>query len=238
MLFPPTPPALPDREGSVGDATVEASVLPGGGSRQPEGGRCQRLWGSPLRGRDRRAARKAWCRRPLSREEPSVPFTRALPLTPSAPHPGWSRVRRGVPAVGEVLRRCLSGAFSKPVGVWGRGGAGGSPPARGLTWGAIPGPRSLGRAATPAVETRAGFPPPSTLASRGRAFPLQQKPKASSGREEAGPGEAAGELPLRAAPLYTPRTKRRSARGHRPGRSAQGGLRRGRKGAASRRGQG
>lgn len=136
---------------------------------------------------------------------PSPPFpgrSRAFlspalsPLTPSAPHPGWSRVRRGVPAVGEVLRRCLSGAFSKPVGVWGRRGEGGSPPARGLTWGAIPGQRSLGRAATPAVETRAGFPPLSTLASRGRAFSLQQEPKASSGREEAGPGGGGGRAPF------------------------------------------
>ncbi|XP_019322500.2 early growth response protein 3 isoform X1 [Panthera pardus] len=82
LLFPPTPPALPDREGSVGDATIEASVLPGGGSRRPEGGRCERLWGSPLKGRDRQAARKAWCYRPLSREEPSVPFTRAPPPPP------------------------------------------------------------------------------------------------------------------------------------------------------------
>lgn len=88
MLFPPTSPSLPDREGSVGDATVEASVLPGGGSRRPEGGRCERLWGSPLRGRDRRAARKAWCRRPLFREEPSVPFTRTLPPYSLSPPPG------------------------------------------------------------------------------------------------------------------------------------------------------
>lgn len=41
----------------------------------------------------------------------------------------------------------------------------------GAATGSIPGPRSLGRAATPAMETPAGFPPPSTLAKLRLGFP-------------------------------------------------------------------
>lgn len=238
MLFPPTPPSLPDREGSVGDATVEASVLPGGGSRRPEGGRCERLWGSPLRGRDRWAARKAWCRRPLSREEPSVPFTRTLPPYSLSPPPGM-----------------------EPCAAWSpRGGRGTATlPFRGVqqTRGGV-GTEGRGRGSTRAGAAPGGDPPAEELGKSGHSrrgdtgrfsaalhplllrlsflLPARAKSFFRPGGGWAG-GEAAGELPLRAAPLYVPRTKRWSTRGHRPGRSAQGGLRWGRKGTASRRGR-
>lgn len=197
LLFPPTPPALRDREGLVGDATVEASVLPGGGSRRPEGGRCEQLWGSPSprRGPDRWTALKAWCCSPLSREEPSVFFTRALPpLTPSASHPGWSHVRRGVPTVGEVLRRCLSGAFSKAIGGVGTAGRG-----RGLTHGAGERVCHRGRSWDPGAWERRPLPPwrhrpvfrrsPLSLAGF-RFFPSSPSRKLLQAGRRLGPGEA------------------------------------------------
>ena len=172
LLFPPTPPALRDREGLVGDATVEASVLPGGGSRRLEGGRCEQLWGSPSprRGPDRWAACKAWCCSPLSREEPSVFFTRALPppyslsLPPGMePCAAWSphggRGTATLPFRGVQQSHWGCGDGGEREGAHPRGGGKGLPP------GAILGPGSLGTAAAPAVETWAGFPPLSTLLS-------------------------------------------------------------------------
>lgn len=72
----------------------------------------------------------------------------------------------------------------------------------------------------------------SRLAEAGLS-PSRKSRKLLQARRRLGLGEAAGELLLRAAPVYAPRTKRRSALGQRPGRRAHGGLRRGRKGAAS-----
>lgn len=151
LLFPPTPPALRDREGLVGDATVEASVLPGGGSRRSEGGRYEQLRGSPSPRRGPRSL--GLCTRrgaiaPFSGGAQRLFHPRSPPLTPSASHPGWSHVRRGVPAVGEVLRRCLSGRSAKPLGVWGRRGEGGGSPTgrgKGFATGGDPGTRELGK---------------------------------------------------------------------------------------------
>lgn len=64
------------------------------------------------------------------------------------------------------------------VGTAGRG-EGGGPPARRLLWGALPGPRSLGRAATPAMEILAGFLPPSTLAKLRLGFPPSARAESS-----------------------------------------------------------
>lgn len=100
--------------------------------------------------------------------------------------------------MGEVLRRCLFGAFSKPVGVRGRWGEGPSTtglPRRSGRWGAILGPRSLGRAATPAVETSVDFPPPSSLASWAGLSPTSQS-LSFFRPQETGPGGRRRASPL------------------------------------------
>lgn len=110
---------------------------------------------------------------PFSGRSPTSLFTRALPPYSLSLPPGmepcaaWSpRGGRGTATLPfQGVQQSRGG-----VGTAGRG-EGGDPPARGLPRGAIHGPRSLGTAATPAVETPVGFPPPSTLAKLRLGFP-------------------------------------------------------------------
>lgn len=138
--------------------------------------------------------------------------------------------------MGEVLRRCLSGAFSKAIGGVGTVGRG-----RGLTHGA--GGKGLppgGRAWDPGAWERRPLPPwrhgpvfhRSPLALAGLRFfsppagaETSIRPGGDWGRER---------LPLRAAPFCAPRTKASKLFwvGH-PGSARVGGHRLGHEGAAS-----
>ena len=144
---------------------------------------------------------------PFPGRSPTSLFTRALPPYSLSLPPGmepcaaWSpRGGRGTATLPfQGVQQSRGG-----VGTAGRG-EGGGPPARGLPRGTIPGPRSLGRAATPAVETPAGFPPPSTLAKLRLGFPPPAKaessfrPGGSWGWGGGGRAPFADSTPLRAA---------------------------------------
>lgn len=155
-------------------------------------------------------------------------------LTPSASHPGWSHVRRGVPTVGEVLRRCLSGAFSKAIGGVGTVGRG-----RGLTHGAGERVCHRGRSWDPGAWERRPLPPwrhglvfrrsPLSLAGF-RLFPSSPSRKLLQAGRRLGPGEA----PFTGGTLLRSEDKSVEALwvGH-PGSARVGGPRLGHEGAAS-----
>lgn len=235
LLFPPTPPALRDREGLVGDATVEALVLPGGGSRRPEGGRCEQLWGSPspCRGADRWAVHKAWCCSPLSREEPSVFFTRALPPYSLSLPPGMEPCAAWSPRGGRGTATLPFRAFSKAIGGVGTAGRG-----RGLTHGAGERVCHRGRSWDPGAWERQLVPPwrhrpvfcRSPLLAGSRLFPSSTSRKLLQAGRRLGPGEA----PFTGGTLLRSEDKSIEALwvGH-PGSAPVGGHRLGHEGAAS-----
>lgn len=118
---------------------------------------------------------------PFPRRSPTSLFTRALPPYSLSLPPGMEPCAAWSPRGGRGTATLPFQGFQQSrggVGTAGRG-EGGGPPARGLPQGTIPGPRSLRRAATPAMETPAGFPPPSTLAKLRLGFPPPAKAESS-----------------------------------------------------------
>jgi hypothetical protein len=169
LLFPPTPPALPDREGLVGDATVEASVLPGGGSRRPEGGRYERLWGSPS---PRQGARSLGCAQgvvlspPFSGGAQRLFHPRSPPLLPQPPTRDGAMCGVESPRWERYCDAAFPGRSAKPWGC-GDGGEreGTHPRGGGATTGGDPGTRELGKDGRSRRGDTGRFPPPSTLPS-------------------------------------------------------------------------
>lgn len=238
VAFPTYSPALPAREGTVGDATVEASVLPFGGSRRPEGGRCELLWGSLLGARSPRCAQGV-VPSPLFSGGAERPFhPRSPPLLPQPPTRDGAVCGVESPRWERYCDAAFPGRSAKPWGCGDGGKREGAHPRGGCHGGRFPGPGAWEeQSVLPRRRGLAFRRPPPSLAAAGLSPSSKSRKLRQAGEAWAG-GRRRESSPCGAAPLCPPQTKRRSARGQRPGRSARGGLRRGRQGAASRRGQG